>query len=498
MRTRRQLLRQLAALGGVGLGSSLIRPRALAAQAEDPRFLIVFSGGGGGSILDFPLAIKESESANPDTLNTFPDADVTTFDGSPFRAVDMAGDSIGPIPAPYSVNHSEILGRRRSDLMVATLTGTSVNHAVAQRRSITGNEAWRGRTLQEMVAWQYGAEAPIPNVHLLAGTGYNDVGGDDNVPSYARRQIVADPMIWPLSMDGSRGLKSGLDPAVLAAVRQQRNDAFEPATRFSQIFQSAPRLDEWKELRGAPLEQIEGLDLITQLMVASDGAEFPLGDFGLSSSPSAAAVRAVFPDIDTDPLQAQAAMAFLLLKYRVSVTVTLGPSFSFLYKEGGEVTNGLPENSVLNPPLAFDFSHQAHRAGQAIVWERILKMVDGLITLLEAEDFGDGGSFWDRSMIYVATEFGRDKTRPSGTESWGTGHHLNNGVCVFSPLVPGDTLRGGVNPDTGLSFGFDLETGDADEGREMAESEIYAGLLGALGIDTSGSGLDDVPAMRRS
>ncbi len=498
MHSRRDMLRQLAAFGGVGLGSTLFNPRSLARASSDPRFLIVLCASGGGSILDCPLAIKESESANPDTLNTFPDALVTTWEGSPFRAVDLSGDNIGPIPAPFSVNHSEILGRRRGELMVATLTGTSANHQVAQRRSITGNEAWRGRTLQEMVAWQYGADAPIPNVHLLAGTGYNDSGTDDTVPSYARRQIVADPIVWPLSLDGSKGLKNGLDPAVLAAVRKQRDEAFEPSTRFGQIFSGAPRLDEWKELRSGPMGQIEDLELITQLMVASSGDTFPLSEYGLSSSPSAAAVQAVFPDYATDPLHAQAALAFLLLKYRVSVTVTLGPSFSFVYKDGGVVTSGLPENSVLNPPLAFDFSHQAHRAGQSIVWERLLSVVDGLITLLEAEDFGDGTSFWDRSMIYCATEFGREKTRSAGSESWGTSHHLNNGVMVFSPLVPGDTLRGGVDPDTGLTFGFDPDTGDPDPSREMAESEIFSGLLGALGIDTSGSDLPDVPAMRRS
>ena len=500
MITRRDMLRQMGAVGGLGLGASLFnrRSRAASGSATDPRFLIVLCASGGGSILDGPLAIKASESATPDTLNTFSDELVTTWEGSPFRAVDLAGDSIGPIPASFSVSPSDFLSRRRSNLMVATLTGTSVNHQVAQRRSITGNEAWKGRTLQEMVAWQYGASAPIPNVHLVAGMGFNDLGTDDAIPSYARRQIVADPKVWPLSLDGGKGLSQGLDPAVLAAVRSARNDAFEPATRFSQIMKNAPRLAEWSELRGTPQTQIEALDLITQLMVAQDSPDFPLSAYGLSSSPDAEAVRAVFPDYDKDPMQAQAALAFLLLKHRVSVTVTLGPSFSFVYDSDGVVTDGLPLNSVLNPPLAFDFSHQAHRAGQAIVWSRLYAVIDGLITLLEGEDYGDGTSLWDRSMIYVATEFGREKTRPSGASDWGTGHHLNNGVQVYSPLVPGDTLLGGVNPDTGLTYGFDPDTGEPDPTREMTETEIFSGLLGALGIDTSGSELVDVPAMRRS
>ncbi len=498
MQTRRDVLRQLAALAGAGAGASLFNNVALAEEAKDPRFLIVLCATGGGSIIDGPLAIRASESATPSTLNTFEDALVTGWSGSPFRAVDLAGGSIGPIPAPFSVAPSEFLSRRRQDLMVATVTGTSVNHQVAQRRAITGNEAWAGRTLQEMVAWQYGMNAPIPNVHLVAGLGFNDPGNDSLVPTWARRQIVPDPLVWPLSLDGAKGMPQGLDPAVLAAARKHRNEVFEPSTRFGQIFTDAARLKEWKELRGSPQERIEALDLITKLMVPPDGGSFPLGEFGLSSSPSSEAVRAVFPDYAADPMQAQAAVAFLLLKHRVSVSVTIGPSFSFVYDASGEVTSGLPENSVLNPPLAFDFSHQAHRAGQAIVWSRLYAVVDGLIQLLQAEDYGDGTSLWDRTMIYIATEFGRVKTRPANASDWGTGHDLNNGVAVFSPLVPGDTLRGGVDPDTALTYGFDPTTGDPEPGRTTSEAEIFSGLLGALGVDTSGSGLPDVPAMRRA
>jgi hypothetical protein len=198
-------------------------------------------------------------------------------------------------------------------------------------------------------------------------------------------------------------------------------------------------------------------------------------------------------------MHAQAALAFLLLKYRVSVSVTLGPSFDFIFDEdatGG--SNVLALNSVVNPPLAFDASHQGHRTGQAVVWDKLLTVVDGLATLLSGEDFGDGTSMWDRTMIYIASDFGREKHRPAGATDWGTGHHLNNGLMVFSPLVPGDTLRGGVDANTGLTHGFDPISGAPEPGREMAEAEIFSGLLGALEVDTSGSGLPDVPAMRRS
>lgn len=497
--SRRDLLKGLAAAaGGSAAGSALWSGEALAQSAKSPKFLIVLCAGGGGSIIDGPLVIRESECATPESINTFPDSVVQGWDGSPFRAADFSGADLGPIPASFSVKPSEILGRRRKDLMVATWTRTSVNHAIGQRRAITGNEAWKGRTLQELVAWQYGAEAPIPNVHLLAGTGYSTPGTDATMPSWSRGQLVANPATFPLSLDGSRGLERGLSPSVLSAVRRHRNTDFDPNTPFAKTFGAAPKLQAWNELRGTPQERIEALDLITRLMVQPDSDRFPLSDFGLESSPVGQAVRDVFPRYDLDPLHAQAALAFLLLKYRVSVTVTLGPTSDFIFDEAATGGNNvLPLNSVINPPLAFDSSHQGHRSGQAVVWEKLYGVVDGLIDLLSKEDFGDGSSMWDHTMIYLATDFGREKHRPAGASEWGTGHSLNNGVMVFSPLVPGDTLRGGVNPDTGFTYGFDPVSGAPEPGREMAEAEIFGGLLGALGVDTSGSGLPDVPAMRR-
>lgn len=495
MPTRRDILRGLAATAGAGLGSSLLLdPRALAEQGQDPRFLLVFCATGGGSIIDGPLAIAESEASDPATLNCFPDSQLVSFDGSPFRFPQVDSNNIGAIPSGFSVDPSTSVGRRLDDLTVATWTRTSVNHAIGQRRAVTGNEAWRGRTLQEIVAWQYGANAPIPNAILLPGLGFADNGTDDSVPAYARGQVISNPATFPLSLDGSRGQPDGLSPEVLAAVRQQRNDVFEPGTRFQQIFSQAPKLLEWQDLRGPRQERIEALDLITKLMVPTQGAD-SLAALGLEASPAAQQVLGAFPNLAVDPFEAQAALAFLLLKYRVSVSVTLGPSFSFVY----DSSNGfLADNSVLNPPLAFDFSHQGHRQTQALVWNHIYSVIDRLIGLLETEDFGDGSSLWDRSLVYVASDFGREKTRPANAGTWGTGHSLNNGVHLFSPLTPGNTLLGGVDPTTGLTYGFDPQSGAPDPGRQMAEAEIFSGILGALDIDLSDSGLPDVPAMRRS
>jgi len=161
---------------------------------------------------------------------------------------------------------------------------------------------------------------------------------------------------------------------------------------------------------------------------------------------------------------------------------------------GGRVAG----STLLNPPIAFDFSHQGHRSVQALMWDRLFRVADGLITLLKQEEYGNGESLWDRTMIYVATDFGRTKSRPNNADEFATGHDLNNGSLVISPLANGNKILGGVDPNTALTYGFDPRTGSPDVGRRMSERESFAGLLQALRVDTSGAGLPDMRAMRRA
>ena len=465
-----------------------------AMPGEGPRFLIVLTASGGASIIDGPLAIRASESSNASTVNTFPDALVTTFDGSPFRAVDLAGDSVGAIPIGFSARQSDFVRRRHHQMVVATQTGTSVNHQIGQRRSVTGNEAWAGRTLQEVVASAHGEGFALPNVHLATGTAFTEAGTDARLTPSAFGEPVADPALWPLALDARAGLDAPAAEWVDAA-RTLRNEHLDPKSRFQRVFGRSPRLQEWVRQRGAPQQTIEQADLVSKLMLFPDSERHPLEQYGLRPSPSAVRVREVFPNFDRDPLEAQAALAFLLLKFRVSVTVTLGPGFNVVLDRDGSV-EGLPDGSLLNPPIAFDFSHQAHRNAQAFMWDRIYRVADGLMTLLEEEEYADGQSMWDRSLLYVATEFGRTKTRPADSTDFGSGHDLNNGLLVISPMIRGNRVLGGVDPNTGLTFGYAPLTGAPDPGRVMAENVLYAGLLHALRVETSGSGLPSAPALR--
>ncbi|RYZ33063.1 MAG: hypothetical protein EOO71_42820, partial [Myxococcaceae bacterium] len=101
--SRREMLRALSlcAAGSATLGpllsgcrESLQTPEALEKLGRErdrldgkPKFLIVIGAAGGASIVDSFLAVRQSECANAGALNTFPDAQVQSVAGSPFRAV---------------------------------------------------------------------------------------------------------------------------------------------------------------------------------------------------------------------------------------------------------------------------------------------------------------------------------------------------------------------------------------------------------------------------
>ncbi len=501
--SRRQMLKGMSLFGAGLATSALWRPgrRVLAQEGPgdaDPRFLIVLCASGGASLLDSVMAIRESESANAATLNCFPDALVQDIADSPFRALDLEQSSLGSINLAFSTNQSDFVKKHHQDMMVATWTRTSVNHAVGQRRSVTGNEAWGGRTMQEVAALTHGQKLVLPNAHLVAGSGFSDRGGDGSLPSQCYGEVVPDPALWPLALDGSRGIAHPVERSLLERARKVRDQQLEPMSRFSQAFADSPALAHWRELRSTRREAIESAGLIEKLMIQTDN-ELPLSSNGLSSSPDAERVRAMFPDFAIDPFESQAALAFLLLKNRLSASVTLGPGFDAVVEDDLDLTGGgLPEGSVKNPPIGFDFSHQGHRSTQAFMWHRLLRVADGLIELLKSEEYGGGQSMWDRTLIYIASDFDRSKTRPSNADDFGSGHDLNGGALMISPLVRGNSVLGGVDPDTGLTYGFDPRTGDPEPGRHMTEAEIYAGVVQALGADTSGSGLPDMPAMRRS
>ncbi|WP_437568295.1 hypothetical protein [Sorangium sp. So ce542] len=47
-----------------------------------------------------------------------------------------------------------------------------------------------------------------------------------------------------------------------------------------------------------------------------------------------------------------------------------------------------------------------------------------------------------------------------------------------------------------MTCGFDPTTGAPDKGRQTSEAEIFSGILDVMRVDTSGSGLPAVTALR--
>ena len=107
------------------------------------------------------------------------------------------------------------------------------------------------------------------------------------------------------------------------------------------------------------------------------------------------------------------------------------------------------------------------------------------------------GGTWARTVVIVATEFGRSRNRPEGAMTFGSGHDLNNGALIVSPLANGGRVLGGVDPETLMTYGFDPVTGRPEPGRHMTEAEVFSGIIQALGIETPGAGLPDMRIMRR-
>jgi uncharacterized protein (DUF1501 family) len=474
--SRRALLQAAAALGVTGAVAGLPARRALAQASPrlPARLLFVVAGAGGASITDSFLPVTDTEAgAAAATLAVQPSSLVETVNG--LRCVGKKNSNVGGLPVGGDFLQRTFLTKHGADTVVMTVESTSVNHLVGQKRFVTGAGINAGRTIMEAHASTHGLLLPLPNCNLADG-GYLEPGDDVTLDARARPEAIADPRTFPLATDGIRGIADAPDAALVRRARRIR-DTLDDASPFGHTFKDAPLRQRILDSRRSFMAEVEARDLITKLMlVQDDPTRFPLTAAGLESSPDGARVREKFPKLVSDELEAQAAMAFMLAKTGVSSAITIAPSFS-------PVLNGA---TLENPPLAFDFSHNDHPATQNAMWSRLLRVVDGLVDLLKAEPDGEGGTLWDRSLVYVATDFGREKIRPTNASAFGTGHHLNNGVVMVSPLLRGGRVYGGIDPTTLLTHGFDPTTGEPAPGTVMREGDVYAVVAGALGVDYAG------------
>ncbi len=481
--SRRHLLHGLLGAGALGASAAALGlrpglarsgPRAGDDGLAERKLLFVVCATGGGNIVDSFLPVLDSEVKNGDAaaLDVYPESLVVQPPGSKLRCVGALPDY-----SYYTSNFSmqTLLAHHYADMVVLAHECTSVNHTVAQKRAVTGAGVNFGRTIMEANAARHGAGLLLPNTNMANG-GYIAPGDDPELPRWARAELIADPLMFAASTHGRRGIVGAPAAGLVERARGARSE-LEAASPFGQTFAASPLREVYLEQRDVSQPAIEAADLISKLMLVPQSS-LP-AEYGLAASPLVGPISDAFPLLYQDAWEARAALAFALAYFGVSCSVTVGLDFDPV----------AVDNALISTPLAFDYSHNDHRVAQNLMWGRTCRLVDGLITLLKSFDYlGDPalGKMWDRSLVYVATDFGREKVRPPGAENWGTGHHLNNGTLLISPLLKGNAVYGGVDPDTLLTYGFDRGTGQPDPAAIMREGDVYSAIATALGVEFEG------------
>lgn len=466
--SRRELLAGAAAMGGaLGLSTFGSANLAFAGPAADRKYLFVVTAFGGASIIDSFLPIPASTSANASTLTTYTDDFIDTV--GDFRCVKMLEKEAAAAPARPPVRYAQrtFLERHGADVAVLTLENSSVSHPTAQNRAMNGGGSIdRGRTILETVAETHGGDLPLPIVNM-ASRGFVIPGSDPGLPGELRQVAVVDPRKFALGTHSSQGLVRPVDEALVERARLARDRA-AAASVFSSRHGGTQTLQRWQDLKKRA-RSVEAANLVEKLLLA----EIP----GVPQSPDLPLIRKHLPSMDYDSMQAEAALAFLLAKNGVSCAIALGG----LNMVTRELVDDVVTPSVY-PSEGFDFAHTSHRVAQSSCWGRYLQMTDGLVSLLkETQDpLRPGTSMWDHSLVFITTDFGRDKQRPADSLSYGTGHHLNNGCVLVSPLVKGGRVFGGVDPDTGLTYGFDRVSGAPQPETVMTEDQIFSAVAQAM------------------
>jgi hypothetical protein len=476
-----------------------------------PRYLFVISGTGGASISDSFLPVTDSEAGSHAAgLNVYPQS--MLHQNGELRAwrtgqvVDWAGNALfgsqgSGSKFSTSMDAADFLDAHADAMAILPCQVSSVNHIVAAQRAMTGNDVDGGRTILEAMAATYGGSMPLPAV-TMSIAGYAEPGTDPTLPGAFRAEPIPDPSFFALATDGQRGIRGlpgategqGLSP-LLARARAVRGQ-LEGLSPFGQTFRDDPLRGRFLAQRTAMLEALEGAGdggLIRQVLIPNtarygDGLIGLLASAGLSPadvSPEEAAIIAnEGPRLFEDSVMLQALLGYRLVKSGVTCAVGLGPDQS-----PDVAGNG----TLYDTPIGYDFSHTSHAPTQGLMWSRVLKATDFLIQLLKQ------GGLWEQSLIVVLTEFGRSKSRPANQTAAGSGHHLNNGVTLISPLVQGGKVYGAIDPTTLLSRKWDwagnkpidLATGTPPSGQHVwTESDIYGAVARVLDIQT-GSGVNN-------
>ncbi len=492
--SRRNLLKG----GAAGVASLLLGPQLTSraqAQAvdmqrvapEDRKLLFVFCAHGGAGIIDSFLPVVDTEvgdAALAGTLDVYPESLVERVQGSNFRYTkNLTNEDYVFMKPPPSM--ADLLQHHSADMAIFCHSVSSVNHNVAQARSLNGAGVNKGRTIMEAMALRYGGGTPLPSCNM-AMDGFIEHGSDPSVPQRARHETITAPLFFATGTHGFRGIPNLPRAGSIERARKVR-EQLDRETVFAKTFGKSPVIARYLEQRRFGSGELEKANLIEKLLLMDPASIKP--GVGLTPGALAAELFKRFPGLMEHDVQAQLGLGFLLAYHGASTSVTFG------FRSDPVITKA---DGVITAPIAFDYSHSGHRSAQSVMWGNLAALLDSFISLLKSYDYlGDPslGKMWDRSLIYVATDFGRTKTRPQDAAAWGSGHDLNNGSLIFSPLIKGNRVYGGVDPKTCLTYGFNRMTGEPDRSVEFEEAALYGALAHVLDIDYPGR--EACPALLR-
>lgn len=462
---RRSLIKSMAL---APLASSF-RLKAESQKQKKPPLLFSFCANGGASIIDsFMPAVSHTENKN---LRAYPESLIDSIPDSPIRCVKNLNYSLGIPVGPKDYSMKQFLQSHYRDMLIMSQEVTSVNHLIAAKRSLTGNGTNRGRTLAEEHAAQLGDQFILPNINMAIG-GYAENGDDDSLPERCRSEIVVDGSLFALSTHGYRQTAQEPEQMLMQLARETRNQLSE-SWLTEALSQPNAQLRSFLSAR-KKLTSLEKRDLFDSLNLIPNHTVS-----GASPHPNddVSTILQFLPDLFENPISSKIALSYLLAKNQVTGAMTISLLDSILFEAGD------PPERIVNLPLGFDWSHNNHQGTQNTMWRIMLQGIDALIKLLKQTQDGPDAStsLWDRSLIYVATEFGRSKELTTGS-----GHHLNNGTLLISPLLRGNQVLGGLDETSLQSRGFDFVSGKPHNGRPPREGDVYSLICQALGLDFPG------------
>lgn len=439
----------------------------LGAKSLDTRYLFIVAAPGGANMTDCFLAHNKGPGAYSYDLLLEPQF-------TPFNCVIPRYNTVGwSLPIGNGYSQMSFLESHHQNMAVIAHEAKTLDRGAAARQVMTGNGVNNGRTLAEHIAAAYRGRYTLPNVSM-ATTDFAAPGTDPYLNDSARAELIADPLMFAFATHGFAGLSHQPSAAKVQLERQLRL-SLEKNSKFYQENSSHPTVTRYLYNREVIMTSLEKNRLMMNLLI--DGsADERYRRHGLKMSAEMATLRRQFSQLGSDPFEAQMALAFLLAKRGLTNVVTVAPGTNVVLSADGKSAN--------TAPMGFNWSHTDHRGGQNSMWSYVLKNVDGLIQLLKGTDVdGDpaNGKMWDKSVIYITSDFGRDRVSQGGSE-----RHTNNAHLIVSPLVNGNRVYGSFDENTGLIGGFNPSTGEPESWRKITAADHYSIVADLMGAPFAG------------